>query len=248
MINQLILFGTFLLFLLVLGVCSFSNLINGKGNIERHAILIIVVMVIGLPISIAIGIYLIPSVVGDNDSWLDFWGSYLGSVVGVFGAALFAYLNTKSQLKEQKRNDFVIQVQLRSLDSMKEFLELTSEYLGSLFEFNEFIEKMEPNTNMNIFTRLNSNYNIEYSNFMKEYFKYEFILRKEDIEWKKHKENLSLYKTDSDINLVTFTLSSVDKQHLISARSAAVQLQAEIRELYEDVDVSYRAKIKEFSE
>lgn len=77
--------------------------------------------------------------IGKPGNWLGFWGSYLGSILSI----AFAYVNTKMQLKESKRNDYEKAIKLRELDSTVSLLQAASylkTYVHSLkeeFEFNK---------------------------------------------------------------------------------------------------------------
>lgn len=57
--------------------------------------------------------------IGKPGNWLGFWGSYLGSILSI----AFAYVNTKMQLKESKRNDYEKAIKLRELDSAVSLLQ-----------------------------------------------------------------------------------------------------------------------------
>ena len=67
-----------------------------------HLIILMILMIGVVPIIIAHGIHGLSSSVGDNEAWLQFWSGYLGSIIGVLGAALFAYLNTKYQIENER--------------------------------------------------------------------------------------------------------------------------------------------------
>ncbi|WP_338208319.1 hypothetical protein [Lactiplantibacillus paraxiangfangensis] len=63
---------------------------------------------------------------GTDDGWLGFWGGYLGSIVGVVGAALFAYINTRIQLKNERNR----QVQQEKRQAKRKNYEMMIRYIS----------------------------------------------------------------------------------------------------------------------
>lgn len=56
--------------------------------------------------------------VGQLSDWIDFWGSYIGSGIGVLGAIFISLWTTRTQLKESKKNDFENQLRLADLKQL----------------------------------------------------------------------------------------------------------------------------------
>lgn len=56
--------------------------------------------------------------VGKLSDWIGFWGSYIGSGIGVLGAIFISLWTTKTQLKESKKNDFENQLRLADLTQL----------------------------------------------------------------------------------------------------------------------------------
>lgn len=82
-------------------IISIFTIFLAPGKWKIFGIIIfLVATVIGIPIILVYGIASIPSDVGDDSDWLGFWGSYIGSLIGVFGSGITAYLIFNYQQKE----------------------------------------------------------------------------------------------------------------------------------------------------
>lgn len=103
-------------------------------------IVISVDLILLLPCAIGLGILLMPSSIGDDSDWLGFWGSFIGSIIGVAGAAIFAYMNTNFQLKEQRKNDLRNALEIEDIKNKSKLLSLNNEYVKDIIVLRKNIE------------------------------------------------------------------------------------------------------------
>lgn len=80
--------------------------------------------------------------IGKSENWLAFWGSYIGSVIAV----LFAYVNTKIQLKESKRNDYEKAIKLNELNSAVSLLKASVYLENQVFMLSEEFKRNKDQT------------------------------------------------------------------------------------------------------
>lgn len=97
------------LLIVILIVCLISliwgivGIIKGN-NIMQSIVITLGALIIGVPILLNIGIAFVSSSVGDDGDWLGFWGGYIGSIIGVFGSGITAYLifNYQQRVMDEK--------------------------------------------------------------------------------------------------------------------------------------------------
>ncbi|ANY14205.1 hypothetical protein BCY75_09465 [Latilactobacillus curvatus] len=99
------------------------------NNRIRYSILLVVGIVI-IPTAINIGIKYIPGT-GSNEGWLGFWGGYLGSCIAV----IFAYENTKFQLKEQRKSDLRNAIKIKQIEAKNQFSAENNKYISDLSHY-----------------------------------------------------------------------------------------------------------------
>lgn len=66
--------------------------------------------------------------IGKPANWLGFWGSYLGSILAI----VFAYINTKAQLKESKQNDLDNAIKINKINNSTVLLNNIMAFLSKL--------------------------------------------------------------------------------------------------------------------
>ncbi|WP_076647280.1 hypothetical protein [Latilactobacillus sakei] len=117
-------------------ICIKKILFPEKDEKISGAIIILMfVAVFGIPIVVSAGVAEIPSFMGDggdSGDWIGFWGSFLGSIIGVAGAALFAYINTNFQLKEQRRNDLFNALEIEDVKNKSKLISINTNYLKEI--------------------------------------------------------------------------------------------------------------------
>ncbi|MCT3023743.1 hypothetical protein EFN12_03785 [Pediococcus pentosaceus] len=94
-----------------------------KKKIFAAVIAVILILLILMCI-VDIGILLINGsfVIGTDGDWISFWGSAIGSLLGIIGAVGVSYWSTRKQLIESKKNDFENQIKLADLSRLSEAL------------------------------------------------------------------------------------------------------------------------------
>lgn len=104
-------------------------------------------ILIMLMFAVDLGIYFTNGnlVVGTDGDWIGFWGSFLGSLIGVVGAVEISYCTTKKQIKESRRqlskqlkesrkNELNNAIKLNDIRSLGKMVRSTKEILS---EFRE---------------------------------------------------------------------------------------------------------------
>ncbi|RRG09481.1 MAG: hypothetical protein DUD32_04630 [Lactobacillus sp.] len=118
-----------MILVIIYAVCltfGIKRITLGKNVIETVTAMIASAVLL-VPLFLRFGIQGMPSKVGNNSDWLNFWGGYLGSIVGVMGAALFAWINTKMQINRQAKIDFDNQILLIGLSTINELIRTIGE-------------------------------------------------------------------------------------------------------------------------
>ncbi|MSD84613.1 hypothetical protein GKC32_09430 [Lactobacillus curvatus] len=115
------------------------------NNRVLGVVLISVSLILLLPFSIEISVANMPSTAGNDGDWIGFWGSFLGSVIGVAGAAIFAYMNTNFQLKEQRKNDLINALEIEDIKNKSKLLSLNNEYVKDIIVLRKNIEGLGTN-------------------------------------------------------------------------------------------------------
>lgn len=92
-------------------------------------------------------------VIGTDGDWINFWGSFLGSLIGVAGAVLIAYWTTNEQINESrsqldkqleasKKNELNNAIELNDVAALSKMIKSTEEILDGLRELNISYEKI----------------------------------------------------------------------------------------------------------
>lgn len=133
---------------------------------------------------------------GTDDGWLGFWGGYLGSILGVLGAALFAYFNTKYQLDLSKANDLDNAIKISDVNVLSGILNDSMNLLTKIYAVKIALQQFEDEKEKN-------EYAIEIvTNFQKDWFEFKYAFnskivtiirqdldnREKLIRWKKQAE------------------------------------------------------------
>ena len=79
------------------------NIIKEFNNKYPFLKIIIGFIIIGIPLIIGILIWAIPFGIGDNNSWLSFWGVWLGGIVGSSVSIIGIYLTLQYNEKQFKK-------------------------------------------------------------------------------------------------------------------------------------------------
>lgn len=127
-----------------------SNLLN---IIKAHTWEILLVILLLLPALIQtnflyVGTWLLNFIhIGKPANWLGFWGSYLGSIFAI----IFAYENTKIQLKKNKENDIDKYKIDKLANLMSIIIDRRNEFKVLKSNANNLAEMFEvPNSNVNV--------------------------------------------------------------------------------------------------
>ena len=127
-----------------------SNLLN---IIKAHTWEILLVILLLLPALIQtnflyVGTWLLNFIhIGKPANWLGFWGSYLGSIFAI----IFAYENTKIQLKKNKENDIDKYKIDKLANLMSIIIDLRNEFEVLKSNANNLAEMIEVhNSNVNV--------------------------------------------------------------------------------------------------
>lgn len=119
-----------------------------KKNSVTFIVIIVFIVIIIPPIVVGIGVTNLPfvrNISGDSNSWIGFWGSFLGSIIGTVGVIYVAFIQNKEQIYQlelelneiKQEND-----KTRELDKLKYRQDIVKDYLRELIEYrNLFINK-----------------------------------------------------------------------------------------------------------
>lgn len=132
----------------------------GKKAISISIILLIILIIPILLYSEAVRTHL-NTKVGNMGDWISFWGSYLGSLIGVAGAVGVSYWTTKKQLVESKKNDFENQIKLADLSRLSEALIILKKCDNRLNQLEKKVKKHDFNFSQET---LDNDYDDETSN------------------------------------------------------------------------------------
>ncbi|RIO23510.1 hypothetical protein [Staphylococcus saprophyticus] len=72
---------------------------------NKKIISIVFMLILLPPITVGIGVTKFPfvsNINGDSNSWIGFWGSFLGSIIGTLGVIYVAFIQNKNQIYQLK--------------------------------------------------------------------------------------------------------------------------------------------------
>ncbi|MDW4280210.1 hypothetical protein QI102_08380 [Staphylococcus saprophyticus] len=115
---------------------------------NKKIISIVFMLILLPPITVGIGVTKFPfvsNINGDSNSWIGFWGSFLGSIIGTLGVIYVAFIQNKNQIYQLKVELNEIKKEnnkTRELDKLKYRQDIIKGYLKELIEYRSlFINK-----------------------------------------------------------------------------------------------------------
>lgn len=139
-------------FLILCGILTLKKQsIKSQELIDRGSKLIWASVLMFIPVVIPIVFFWsaqttkIKDHIGSMGDWIGFWGSYIGSMIGVIGAVGISYWTTKKQLVESKKNDFENQIKLADLSRLSEAITILKKCDNKLNQLKKKVKKHDYN-------------------------------------------------------------------------------------------------------
>lgn len=211
----------------------------GKDTLLMTVFLVILAILI-IPIVVAWSVPRVPSKAGGDSAWIGFWGSYLGSIVGVAGAALFAWINTKMQIQKQAQADFNNQVLLVGLSTINELARIISGMYTKITLLKRDFDITDSNGEEADIKALIQNINSEIEIGMKNYNKTVLALIVDDEEWTTELQELD----EASKKLKLFKSSGNYSDDVVEIQNLSDEIIDDMWSLIKSIKISYDKKIE----